>query len=231
MKNTDIKEVRFNNDEVVALYKGHNLIYSKKSKNRIAGSFSEPGEYIIKYNKWYDVPLTLNDDLSFSIELEDWGDCSKMFEGLDKLISVTSLPDTSSVTYFKDMFHGCSSLTYLDLSGLDSSNCHYIDSMFADCTNLSVLIVDFDFNMLYYASYAFGGCVSLTTVSGSIRNLKINIDLSPAPLTNASAMIFINGIVDVPNTRTITFKSTTYNTLTDEQIALATSRGWSIISA
>ncbi len=75
----------------------------------------------------------------------------------------------------------------------------------------------------------FKGCTSLTTVKGKNNVFAVDFVLSDSPLTNKSAMVFINGLSDVASTKEITFKRTTYDTLTEEQIAMATSKGWSVI--
>lgn len=43
-------------------------------------------------------------------------------------------------------------------------------------------------------------------------------------------MVLINGLANVTTAKTITFKTSTYNTLTEEQKAVATSKGWTIAS-
>ena len=54
------------------------------------------------------------------------------------------------------------------------------------------------------------------------------LNLSDCPLTAASAMVFINGLATVTTTRTLKLSATTYDSLTNEQIAIATSKGWTV---
>ena len=77
----------------------------------------------------------------------------------------------------------------------------------------------------------FDVCSKLTTIIGPIIGISANIDLSVCPLTHDSAMVFMNGRNTVTETKTITFKSTTYETLTEAEIAAATAKGWTIQSA
>lgn len=88
-----------------------------------------------------------------------------------------------------------------------------------------------DFSNAIGFSNTFLRCNSLTNVVGTIKGIKANIDLSSSPLTNASAMVFINGLETVTQSRTIKFSATTYSTLTDEQKNIATSKGWTITHA
>ena len=77
---------------------------------------------------------------------------------------------------------------------------------------------------------------SLKTVLGPITGIGASWDDSTTAfsmeycsLDNASAMVFINGLAEVTTTKNITFSRTTYDTLTDEQIAVATSKGWNVV--
>lgn len=377
MKSSDIQAVKFNNNEVSALYMGSHLIFKKKipaATNILAGSYTEAGDYSFKYNNGDSVPIQLNDDLTFSMEVEDltncremfrfvytgWGSASKlysitafpstsnvtdmrlmfydcqnvsslnmssfdtanvtnmtqmfyncqnvssldvsnfntskvenmksMFEGCSKLTSIdvtnfntskvsdmsnmfkscsrlSSLDlssfNTSNVTTLAGMFESCSSLTSIDLSNFNTSKVETMGSMFKRCSKLTSLdLSNFDtpaggvaidnmfdtcsllttimfpnnFNISKSNDYSslvflFFNCTSLTTVTGTITGIKVRLPLEYSPLTNESAMVFINGLDEVSKTTTITFKADTYNTLTEEQIAIATSRGWSVVSA
>ena len=77
----------------------------------------------------------------------------------------------------------------------------------------------------------FDGCYTLTTITGPITGISTNINLKHSPLTHDSAMVFLNGLNTVTGTKTITFKSTTYGTLTEAEIATATAKGWTVQSA
>ena len=77
----------------------------------------------------------------------------------------------------------------------------------------------------------FDACYALTTITGPITGISVNIDLGSSPLTHDSAMVLMNGLNTVTGTKTITFKSTTYGTLTEAEIAAATAKGWTVKSA
>ena len=74
-------------------------------------------------------------------------------------------------------------------------------------------------------------CSKLTMITGPITGISTSIDLQSSPLTHDSAMALMNGLNTVTGTKTITFKSTTYETLTEAEIAAATAKGWTVKSA
>lgn len=76
----------------------------------------------------------------------------------------------------------------------------------------------------------FWSCYALTTITGPITGISTDIYLGYSPLTHDSAMVFLNGLNTVTGTKTITFKSTTYGTLTEAEIAAATAKGWTVAS-
>jgi hypothetical protein len=74
---------------------------------------------------------------------------------------------------------------------------------------------------------------SITTFGG-ITNLKVDLNLQWLPNLNAES---VDNILNKANdltgtsTQTITFNSTVYGALTEEQKALATSKNWTLASA
>lgn len=140
--------------------------------------------------------------------------------------------DTSAATQLQSMFYQCASLTSLDLTSWNTSNVTGMDGVFQSCNSLATLkFGTWDMGNVTTASNMFYGCNALTTVTGTITGIKVSLSLSGSPLTNESAMVFINGLAEVTTTQIITFKATTYATLTEEQIAVATSKGWTVASA
>lgn len=137
--------------------------------------------------------------------------------------------NTSNATSFSGLFYGCSSLQELDLTNFETGKVTNIYDMFYNCQNLKTLkLGKWDLSKLTLVDYPFYNCNNLTTIEGEIEGLSMDIDFRWCPLTNASAMVFINGLAEVSSAKTITFKASTYNTLTEEQIAIATSKGWTV---
>ena len=139
--------------------------------------------------------------------------------------------DTQNVTNMNYMFGGCRMVETLNLSNFDTRNVENMNQIFMNCSNLETLILgNWDLLNVGSLSQSFWECEKLKNVIGSIRNIKVDLVLYYSPLTNESAMVFINGLSsEIETTQTITFSIITYDTLTEEQIAIATSKGWSVV--
>lgn len=181
----------------------------------------------------------------------------RMFKGCQKLQSVNlSSFDTTNVEYMDEMFADCRSLTSVDLSNFNTQKVKHIGSMFDSCYSLAELdLSNFDtssllstfhtfmdcgkmstlnlsgwnFSSLQENTDMFAFCSSLSTVIGPVTGIKLSFDLSDCPLTNESAMVFINGLDNVSSNQTLEFSRDTWATLTPEQIAIATSKGWTVV--
>lgn len=173
------------------------------------------------------------------------------------LLSVIPPRNTGNVSIFTAMFSCCGRLSGLDVSGFDTSNATKMDDMFRNVQNVEFDLRGWDTSKVTNMSWMFYGCTklgrlllgvldlssltelddmfyrctSLTEVTGEIRGLKLGINLSACPLTNGSAMVFINGLADVTTAQTVTFSTATYATLTEGQIAIATAKGWTVAQA
>lgn len=140
--------------------------------------------------------------------------------------------NTQKVKHIGRMFDSCYSLTELDLSNFDTSSLLSTFWTFMYCTRLTTLnLSGWDFSNLQEVTSMFDFCSSLSTVIGPITGIKLSLDLSNCPLTNESAMEFINGLESVSSTQTLKFSPYTFETLTQEQIAIATSKGWTIVKS
>lgn len=213
MNNTEILALRLGTSDVTHMYQGDMLIYHKDGYNKLyrasdlAGKFTEAGEYTYRQNNRFYVDITLNDDNTFCQRVaNELTTCYIMFSGLGKLEAIYHIPPVDNVTSTSRMFGVCKSLTQLNLGNFNMAKVGYAEDMFLNC-------------------------IALSTVTGRITGIKVDLDLHYSPLTNESAMVFINGLAEVTSTKTITFKSTTYNTLTADQIAVATGKGWTVVSA
>lgn len=169
--------------------------------------------------------------------------------------------DTKNVENFNGAFCYNTKLKTIDLSVLDTrnatnmsqlfmqggyeeiilncniENCTDLSDMFNTCNNLHSLDLG-NFNMISVENTdgMFYMTSKLTNVTGIISNLKVSLNFAPvwygtAPLTRESALVFINGTVPVDTTETLTFSNQTYSQLTDQDIAIATARGWSVVAA
>ena len=79
-----------------------------------------------------------------------------------------------------------------------------------------------------------GGEMTSITTFGGVTNLKVDLNLQWLPNLNVESVDNVlnkaNDLTGSP-TQTITFNSAVYNTLTEEQKSLATSKNWTLASA
>ena len=157
---------------------------------------------------------------------------SSLFERSFSLESINLAHfNTSKATKINGMFYFCQSLKSIDVSSFDTSNVTDMGYLFAQCSLIESLdISNFDASKVTRTDAMFAGMTRLNNLK-FMKNLKRSIILSHAPLTHESALSVIEGLAEVDTAQTVTFKATTYGTLTEEEIALATSRGWSVVSA
>ena len=101
-----------------------------------------------------------------------------------------------------NMFDGCASLVTLDLSGLDTSKVQYYTNTFSRCYALKNVS-----SCAFYRSISFSGSSNLT---------------------HDSLMSIINNLATVTSTQTLTIGTTNKAKLTDDEIAVATGKGWTV---
>ena len=170
----------------------------------------------------------------------------------DKNLVFCPLVDTSKANNMTAMFSGCVNLMQVPL--LDTSNVVHFDEMFYNCTSLTT-VPQFDTSNLYSAQLMFGGCSKLVKIPlldftkaeqlrsmllacselvelSGFSNLSVNLDLSSSrKLTADSIMSVINEAKDLSETggtATLTLGSTNIEKLTEEQIAIASFKGWTL---
>ncbi len=158
--------------------------------------------------------------------------------------------ETSNVTSTKFMFFSCSNLEHIPL--YDFSNVTNMYGTFAYCLNITTVppldthkVTDIgycfyectklesvpllDFSNVTSTDVLFSKCTSLKNVGGFI-GLKTDISFLDSPLTHDSALNVIDNLA-VSTGHRVQFKKSTFDTLTPEDIAKATSKGWAITGA
>ena len=146
-----------------------------------------------------------------------------MFYDCRKLTSIPQL-DTSKVTDMRNMFYDCLSLT--SIPQLDTSKVTDMWWMFNNCSNLTT-IPQLDFSNVNNASGMFIYCTNLTNLGGFI-NLHDDLDISYSnKITRESILNIFNDMAVVTN-RSIKLHEVVYSQLTEEDIAIATQKGWSV---
>lgn len=155
--------------------------------------------------------------------------------------------NTSNVTNVEGMFYKCANLKYIppyDFSNvtnmlgafwlcpnitsvpyLDTHNVTDISYCFSDCAKLKSVPL-LDFSNVINTEMIFYNCTSLTDIGGFV-GLKTDIDIYYSPLTHDSALNVIDNLA-VSSGHKVIFKKSTFDTLTPEEIAKATSKGWTI---
>lgn len=170
----------------------------------------------------------------------------------DKNLVFCPLVDTSKANNMQSMFSNCTNLMQVPL--LNTANVMHFDDMFYNCSSLTV-IPQFNTSSLYSANLMLAGCSKLISVPlldftnakelrsillacselvelGGFTNLSVNLDLSSSrKLTAESILNVINQAKDLSGTggtATLTLGTTNISKLTEEQIAIATSKGWTL---
>ncbi len=149
----------------------------------------------------------------------------------------------------QNSFGSMKSVTIIDLDQVTATLGVLGDAAFANCSSLkTLLITNADFVNITKivnwqgqptgsATTLLRGDTSLVNFSG-FKNFKLSYSLQDSPLSHESAMNCINGLYDLTEggtvtdytPQTLTFKQSTYSTLTEEEIAIATEKGWNLAS-
>lgn len=170
-------------------------------------------------------------DLSIMAEL-NYDSFNALFDSVDFPVDLNCLSGFA-VSDFYAMFRLCN-ISEIDLSPLDTSNLTSCYSMFNYAKTERIHLGRFNITKVPNAPYGgmasmFTGTTKLTTVTGEfIGKIKqSNFDLGSAPLTAESVMIFFNAL-DEEYPSTITISKTTNGYLSEEQLAIPTSKGWTV---
>ena len=137
---------------------------------------------------------------------------------LNRLVIRLPYLDTSDMTTLSYAFQRCNRL--IELQELDAGKITNVNQAFASCSALK------DFGGLKDLGKAY-----LTTQVANYTNYKLNFSNSSA-LTHESLMNVINKLYDIASlgvqTQQVDLTGTSLALLTPEEIAIATSKGWSV---
>lgn len=154
-----------------------------------------------------------------------------MFSDCTALARIPLL-DTSKVENMSSMFANCYALE--TIPELNTSNAVSVESMFSMCPKIDNLpLLDFTnvANASNFLGYNWDTNMAITTLAG-FHNLRINFDVSNCiNLTAESLMNIIDEALDLSVGGlmcTLTLGTTNVEKLTEDQIAIATSKGWTI---
>lgn len=153
------------------------------------------------------------------------------------------LYNTSKVEDMGFMFDGCRKLKRIP--AYNTSNVKSFITVFRNCSLLEEIpLLDFG-NVNAIGTYTFSNCSSLTNLGGfkdlgkaydtskSANNSSYTLDLSTCKkLTHDSLMNVINNLYDIAslgcNTQQLKLGATNLAKLTEEEIAIATNKGWTV---
>ncbi len=204
---------------ISSIYQGEKLVWGKQGEvtNPYAGKFA--GKFVNGTSAsdcYYEaegrdgnkkqVQFSNYANREFAMDIDLGTKLDYLFSDNLNIEDVYNIVVTPKVTSMKQAFSMANNLKHIHCDNWDCSN----------VTNMTDI---------------FTGSIALTSITGNISNIRTNISLTYNPLDNDSAMIIINGLYDYSgtgSTRTIKFRTSTYNTLTDEQKAIATSKGWTV---
>lgn len=175
-------------------------------------------------------------------------DMSYIFGSCSQLTEIPQL-DTSKVTNMSSMFGSCSQLT--TIPQLDTSSVTNMSSMFSGCSQLTE-IPQLDANKVNSIDNMFDNCTALTNIAGLIDlgkgfsqrttnfyKYKLNISYS-SNLTYDCLINLINNLYDLnlntnlsvdgvcQYTQTLSIGSTNIAKLTEEELAICNSKGWTV---
>lgn len=169
--------------------------------------------------------------------------------------------NTSNTTDMSETFYSCRGLTEIDVTNLDTSNCSEMYGLFAGCHELKKIIgieqLDTSKNINF--TNMFSNCQKLTKLpeidcssnttqtsssNSPINNCYVLRDFgglkgfnkrlycnSAYSLSYESLLNIINGLADGVSGQTLYLHQDCVNQLSDDDIAVATNKGWSISPA
>lgn len=181
---------------------------------------------------------------------EDWILRAPIYRLFYKCSALKTLPAihldnwslSSNSTYsYQQAFYGCSELEEITLylDQIPPSNGYLINmtGFFYNCSKLKAIKGAFDLNNIHYNSTnVFYGCTALETIETSSRicgNTSNNfiLDLSASPVFKIADYITSLGENTSGKIRTIKLHADVYNALTDDTVALATTKNYTLASA
>ena len=180
---------------------------------------------------------------AIDLDLSSATDADNMFYQCNVLTSAI-LRNSNLVTSFSSLFSGCGKLTTVQLN-TDSATSLY--SLFSGCSALTDIPL-LNCENVTSINYAFSLCSKLTNLGGfkdlgkaylTTRAANFNsymLDISSSSLiTHDSMMNIINNVYDIAtkgcNPQKIKVNSTVLGRLSEEEIAIATNKGWTVATS
>lgn len=224
-----IKEIDLSNcTREFSMFKGTNLSKIDDTNFKLIGT-----DKMVNYRSFFADCVEL-DWMNATIDCSGASNLFSMFRNCTGLRQVYGIKNTQNVTNMPYMFYGCNNFDEFKCDeSFVTDSVTDITQMFYYSTVTSLPKWNFS-NVTGYTG-AFDGCTSLTTLGG-FTGLKASLSLSDCPLTVESINNVINemydfagnGVTPSSGQGTLTLGTTNINKLTDEQKAVATSKGWTL---
>jgi surface protein len=202
-------------------------------------------------NMFYECSSLTSLDLS-SFDTKSVTTMQNMFSGCGALptLDITHF-NTANVTNMNGMFNNCKSLESIDLSKLNTDKVTDMSSMFTGC-NMNVVFTNRTNDKLNKANSMFnvyyGSSIDLTNFSllnstnndnfitlapnlvhlAAPSNINKHIKITASNLSVDSLMSIIDNLLTVNITQTLEIGSANLAKLSDEQIAVAINKNWTL---
>lgn len=176
-----------------------------------------------------------------SVSCENWrlDNCTSMFAMFDSCLALKNFDpsrwNTSKVTNMEWVFVRCASLTSLDLSNWDTSQVTIMNNFFNSCTSLTSLdISGWNTSKVHGMRNMLNNCVSLETLKCDnliLPNIELgNIGLVYSTKLSVDSIVgLLNALPQSDKGYSFQIGSDNIGKLSDEQKAIATDKGWTLI--
>lgn len=176
-----------------------------------------------------------------SVSCENWrlDNCTSMFAMFDSCPALKNFDpsrwNTSKVTNMEWVFIRCASLTSLDLSNWDTSQVTIMNNFFSSCTSLTSLdISGWNTSKVHSMRNMLYNCVSLETLKCDnliLPNIELgNIGLVYSTKLSVDSIVgLLNALPQSDKGYSFQIGSDNIGKLSDEQKAIATDKGWTLI--
>lgn len=199
-----------------------------KTEEDSNGNYNYSKYAFIKNDKLESIDSFIINKPNRSVDIQSsFNECKNLKE--IKKIKINGL--LTSINY---TFYDCENVEKLDLSNWDISqyNSNTLGSCLIGCENLKELNISYwDFNKITNNNGFIikSDLPNLTTVIGPVFNIKCRLYLSDAPnLTKNSILVILNGIEEVSSTQRLYLTQEQKDSLTNDELAIATSKGYTV---
>ena len=154
----------------------------------------------------------------------------QVFQSCTNLDEAELIYEVNALDMFNN-FYNCNKIKSIK-SNVNTSAVKNFSNSFANCWSLINLDMDLNFNSATNISGVFNKCYNLRNIK-SISNIKINnLNFSTCySLTHETLIKILNALYDYStseNTYTLALGTANLSKLTDEEIAIATNKGWNV---